>query len=79
MYLVIASEDTKLLQFNQYKKRDKLPFIVYADIECLIEKIDGRKKNAENSFTTKVREHIPSGFSMSTRSTFKGIESKHDV
>ena len=56
-----------------------MPFVIYADLECLIEKIDGCKKNLENSSTTKVSEHIPSGFSMSTISSFKNIESKHDV
>ena len=27
----------------------------------------------------KVNDHIPSGFPMSTRSSFKGIENQHDV
>ena len=35
--LVIPSEDTKMLEFNQYQKSDKTPFILYADLECLIE------------------------------------------
>ena len=34
--------------------------------------------NAENSYTTKVAKHIPSGFSMSTISSFKSIENKND-
>ena len=42
-------------------------------------KIDGCKNNPENLFTTKVREHIPSGFSMSTISSFKIIKNKNDV
>ena len=41
--------------------------------------IDGCKINPENSSTTKVREHIPSGFSMSTISLCRSIENKHDV
>ena len=49
------------------------------DLECILEKIDGCKNNPENSSTTKVGEHIPSGFSMSTISSFKSIENKHDV
>ena len=49
---------------------------VYADIECIIEKIDGCKNNPENSSTAKVSEHIPSGFSMSTISSFTSIENK---
>ena len=56
-----------------------MPFIIYPDLECLIEKIYGCKKNPENSFTTKVSEHIPSRISMSTILSFKRIENKHDV
>ena len=46
---------------------------------CIIEKIDGCKNNSENSSTTKVSKHIPSGFSISTISMFRRIENKHDV
>ena len=72
-------EDTKIMEFNQYQKSEKVPFIIYADIERIIEKIDGCKNNPGNSSATKVREHIPSGFSMSTVSSFKSIENRHDV
>ena len=58
-------------KFNQYQKSDKVPFVIFANLECLIEKI---KNNSENSSTTKVGQHIRSGFSMSTISSFKGIE-----
>ena len=51
-----------------------MPFIIYADLECLTRKIDGCKNNLENSYTTKLNEHIPSGFSMSIISSFKNIE-----
>ena len=60
----MPSENTKILEFNQYQKPDKAPFIIYADLECIIEKIDGCKNNPENSFTTKVSEHIPSGYNV---------------
>ena len=50
----MSSEDTKILEFKQYQKFDKAPFIIYADLECIMEKIDGRKNNPENSYTTKV-------------------------
>ena len=56
--IIMPSEDTKILEFNQNKKSDKRPFIIYADLEWLIEKIHGCKNNPENSFTTKVGEHI---------------------
>ena len=41
-------EDTKILEFCQYQKSDKAPFIIYADLEYLIEKIDACKDNSEN-------------------------------
>ena len=77
--VTIPSEDTKILEFNQYKKSDKTPFIIYADLECIIEKIDGFKNNPEHLFKIKVSKHVPSSFSMSTISLFRSIENKHDV
>ena len=75
----MLSEHTKILEFNQYQKFDKAPFVVYADLECIIEKTDGCKKNNENSSTTKLSEHIPSGFSMFSVSSFRSRENRHDV
>ena len=37
------------------------------------------KNKSENLSTAKLREHIPSGVSMFTISSFKSIETKHDV
>ena len=72
-------EDSKIVEFDQYQKSDKAPFNIYADLECIMEKIDGCKNNPGNSFTTKVSKHIPSGFSMSTIWSFRNIEKRHDV
>ena len=77
--IINHSADLKMLEFNQYKKSVKAQFIVYADLEYLIEKIDGCKDNPKNSSATKVGEHIPSGFSMSKILPCKGIENKHGV
>ena len=77
--VAVPSEDTKILEFSQYRKSDKAAFIIYTAFECLIEKIDGCKNNPENSSATEVGEHFPSAFSMSPTSSFKTIENKHDV
>ena len=37
------------------------------------------ENNPDNSSTTKVSKHIPSGFSMSTISSFRSIENNDDV
>ena len=64
--IVMPSEDTKILELNQYQKPDKAPIIIYADLEYLIiGKIGGCKNNSENSSATKVGENFPSSFSMS--------------
>ena len=77
--VIMPSEDTKIWEFNQCQKSDKAPFIIYPDLEYIIEKIDGCKSNPDNSATTKVSEHIPLGFSMFTISSFTSIEDKHDA
>ena len=48
----MSCEDTKILEFNQYQKSDKAPFVIYADLECIIENSDGCKNNPENSSVT---------------------------
>ena len=55
-----------MLDINQYQKSAGASLNIYADFECLIEKIDGCKNNSKKLFTTKVGEHIPSRFSLST-------------
>ena len=42
------------MEFDQYQKCDKVPFIIYASLECIIEKIDGYKNKPENSSIKKV-------------------------
>ena len=38
--VIMPSDDTKILEFNQYQKSDNAPFIVYENYECIIEKTD---------------------------------------
>ena len=77
--IIMSFEDNKILEFNQYRKSDKAPFIIYADLECIIEKIDGNKNNPESSLTKNLSKIILSCFSMSIVSSFRRIENKHDV
>ena len=69
----MPSKDTEILEFNRYQKSGQATIIIYADLHCLIEKIDGSKNNPENSSTTKV------DFSMSAISSFKSLENKHGI
>ena len=38
--VAMPSEDTKILELNQYQKSDKEAFIIYVDLEYLTEKLD---------------------------------------
>ena len=75
----MPSEDNKILPLSQYQKSDKSLFIISPDPECLIEKIHRCKSNPKYLSATKVSHHIASDFSVSTKSSFKSIENKHDV
>ena len=59
-------EKDNILEFNQYMKSDKMPYNIYAEIESLVKKVDGCANEPENSSTTKIDEHIPYGYLMST-------------
>ena len=36
----MLSDDTKILEFNQYQKSNKTSFVIYVNLECIIEKVD---------------------------------------
>ena len=69
-------EKDNVLESNQYMKSDKMPYIIYADIESSIKKTDGWANDSEKSLTTKICEHIPCGYSVSTTWSFGNIENK---
>ena len=48
--IIMPFQDTKILEVNQYQKSDEAPFVIYADLECLIERIDICKNNHQNPF-----------------------------
>ena len=73
------SEKDNILEFNQYVKSDKMPYIIYADIASLIKKIDVCANNPEKSSTANTNKHIPCGYSMSTIWAFNHIGNKHTL
>ena len=46
--VLLASENSKILEFNQYQKSDKASIFIQEGLEYLIEKIDGCKNDSEN-------------------------------
>ena len=59
------------------EKSLKAPFIVYADLECLLEKILSCQDNPENSCTEKKAKHKPSGYAWSSICSFHDTKNKY--
>ena len=55
----MPDEDNKILKYNPEEQSLKVPFIIYADLECLFPKINTCQNNPDNSYTEKKAEHIP--------------------
>ena len=77
--IAVPSGKDNILEFNQYIKSDKMPYIIYADIESLIKKIDVCANNPEKSSTANISEHILCRYSMVTIWAFNHIENKHTL
>ena len=60
----MPNENNKIIKYNQGEKSIKLPFIIYADLECLLEKMSTCYNNPEESSTTEINKHKPSGYSL---------------
>ena len=60
-------------------KSDKMSYIIYADLEYFIKKMDRCASNLEKHSTTKIDEYIPSGYSISTIWKFDTIKSKYSL
>ena len=64
------------IKYNHGEKSMKVPFIIYADLECLLEKMSTCKNNPNESSTTKINKHTPSGYSIFTSCSFDESRNK---
>ena len=53
-YVEMRNEDNKILKYNHGEKSMKIPFIIYADLKSLLEKMSTCHNNPKNSSTTKI-------------------------
>ena len=66
----MPTKDNNLIKYNQGEKSKKLPFVVYADLECLLENMNTCQNNPNESSTTEINKHTPSGYSLFTHCLF---------
>ena len=72
----MPNEDNKIQKYNHGKQSMKVPFLIYADIESLLEKMSTCHNNPKNSSTTKINKHTPSGYSLFTYCSFDLTKNK---
>ena len=53
-YCYVEEEDNKILKYIHGKKSMKAPFIIYIDLESLLEEMDTCYDNPQKSSTTKI-------------------------
>ena len=69
-YLKMSDDDNKILKYIPGKKSLKVSFIIYADLECLLRKINTCQNNPEKPSTENKAKHRPSGYSLDTCCSF---------
>ena len=72
----MPSPNNNIIIYNQGDKSLKLTFMIYADLECLLKKIDTCYNNPGLLSTTKINQHIPSGYSVYTNCSFDKSDNK---
>ena len=77
-HVKMPNENNKIIKYNQGEKSIKLPFIIYADLECLLEKMSTCYNNPRESSTTEINKHTPSGYSLFTHCSFDKTKNKLD-
>ena len=54
----MPDDDNKILKYVPGKKSLKVPFIICADLECLLQKIESRQNNTTKSYIQKRKQCI---------------------
>ena len=75
-HVEMPTKDNNIIKYNHGEKSMKVPFIIYADLECLLEKMSTCINNPNESSNTKINKHTPSGFLIFTSCSFDESKNK---
>ena len=62
----MPTKDNNIIKYNQGEKSIKMPFTIYADLECLLEKMSTCINNPNESSTTKINTRTIKLFNIHT-------------
>ena len=74
----MPKEDNCILKYDHGEKSMKILFIIYADMESLLDKIDTCHSNPEKSSIIKINKHAASCYSLFTHCSSDVTKNKHD-
>ena len=77
MIIVMPIKGNNTIKYNHGEKSIKIRFTIYADLECLLEKMSTCQDDPNKSSTTKINKHTPSGYSIFTNCSLD--ESKIEI
>ena len=69
-------KENEKIKYLPGEKSLKAPFIVYADLECLLEKVQSCQNDLENSYTEKRAKHKPSGYAWCSICSFDDTKNR---
>ena len=72
----MPTKDNNTINYDHGEKSMKLQFAIYADLECLHEKMSTCINSPNKSSTTKINKHTPSGYSIFTHCSFDESKNK---
>ena len=72
----MPTKNNNIIKYNHGEKSMKLPFVIYADLECLLEKMSTCINDPNESSTTEINKHAPSGYSIFTHCSFDESKNK---
>ena len=62
------------MEFYDGQNQFKVPFIMYADFEAILDPIQGPSQDPEESYTEKVNQHIPSGYCIYSKFMYGNVQ-----
>ena len=72
----MPTKDNNIIKYNQGENSIRMPFTIYADLECLLKKMSTCQNNPNESSTIEINKHTPSAYSIFTHCSFDQTKNK---
>ena len=73
----MPKEDNRVLKYNDGENSMKVLFIIYGNLESLLEKISTCYNSPKKPSATTINKHTPSGYLLFTKRVYKDFNNKN--